>query len=439
VSGGSPLTRRAVLRAGLLAGAALPAGCTSTGPAGTARPAAPPSTSLTVTPTLRTATAPAPYTSRLLDTVRRYLAPTRENPRHPTYAGAVALLAVDGEIRVHLATGDALRYDNGPVELPPSRRVAMHPDSIFDLASITKVFTALALLQQVERGRVELAAPVREYLPDFRGEGKAAVTVAMLLAHTSGLPVGVSLTGVTGRAAQRAAILGTPLLRGAVPGTVFRYSGLGLMVVGLLLEQVTGAPLAAVIRDGITTPLGLRETGFRPLDWLDPVDVADRVVATDARRQVRGLLRGVVHDSLAHAVGGVAGHAGLFGTARDLAVLAQALVNGGKYGGARVLAASTVDRMLVNANPGLPAVDPDRPGRSASHGLGVELDQPWFMGRLASPRTFGHTGFTGTSFLVDLNRRLILVLLTNRAHPDWTWANPDPARAAVADVVADST
>lgn len=436
-----PLTRRAVLRAGLIASAAVSAGCTTNtrGPGSLARPSAAPSASPTATPVLRTATAAAAYAPRLLETVRRYLAPTRENPRHPSYAGAVALVAVDGEVRVHLATGDALRYGNGPVELSVSQRVAMRPDSIFDLASITKVFTALAVLQQVDRGRVDLAAPVREYLPEFHGPGKDAVTVAMLLTHTSGLPVGVSLTGITGPAAQRTAILATPLVRGAVPGTVFRYSGLGLMVAGLLLEQVTGAPLAAVIRDGITAPLGLRDTGFRPLDWRDPADAADRLVATDARRQVRGLLRGVVHDSIANRVGGVAGHAGLFGTARDLAVLAQALINGGEYAGARVLAASTVNRMLVNANAGLPAVDPDRPGRSASHGLGVELDQPWFMGRLASVQTFGHTGFTGTSFLVDLRRRLTVVLLTNRAHPDWTWADPDPPRAAVADVVADSS
>ncbi|MGE5828017.1 MAG: serine hydrolase [Micromonosporaceae bacterium] len=155
------LTRRAVL--GAVASAALPAGCT-TGGAGAGPAVAPPVASLagrTPAPTLRTAGAPAPYTARLLETVRHYLTPTRENPRHPTYAGAVALVAVDGEVNLHLATGDALRYGNGPVDLPPSRRIAMRPDSIFDLASITKVFTAVAVLQQVERRRLDLAAPGR--------------------------------------------------------------------------------------------------------------------------------------------------------------------------------------------------------------------------------------------------------------------------------------
>src|SRR5262245_3863023 len=181
-----PLTRRAVL--GAVVSAALPAGCTSggagasrAGPAGT--PPVAPSTGPPA-PTLRTAATPAPYTARLLETVRHHLTPTRENPRHPTYAGAVALVAVDGAVGVHLATGDALRYGNGPVDLPPSRRIAMRPDSIFDLASITKVFTAVAVLQQADGRRIDLAAPVREYLPEFRGAGKDAVTVAMLLTHT---------------------------------------------------------------------------------------------------------------------------------------------------------------------------------------------------------------------------------------------------------------
>lgn len=92
--------------------------------------------------------------------------------------------------------------------------------------------------------------------------------------------------------------------------------------------------------------------------------------------------------------------------------------------------------MLANVNTGLPAVDPERPHRTSAHGLGVVLDQPWFMGRLSGPRTFGHTGFTGTSLVVDPDRRMVLVLLTNRAHPNWSWANPDPVRVDVAEVVA---
>ncbi|HEX5596032.1 MAG TPA: serine hydrolase, partial [Micromonosporaceae bacterium] len=151
-------------------------------------------------------------------------------------------------------------------------------------------------------------------------------------------------------------------------------------------------------------------------------DKANLLVATDARSS-RGLLRGVVHDDVANHLGGVAGHAGLFSTAKEVGIIGQMLLNGGTYGGKRVLAEATVGRMLTNVNSGLPAVDPERPNRSSAHGLGVVLNQPWFMGKLASAATFGHTGFTGTSLLVDPRRKLVLVLLTNRAHPNWSWAN----------------
>jgi CubicO group peptidase (beta-lactamase class C family) len=312
----------------------------------------------------------------------------------------------------------------------------MRPDSVFDVASITKVFTALLVLQQVERGRIDLAAPVKQYLPGFTGSGKAAVTVSMLLVHTSGLPDGPTLTALPDAAARRAAVLATPLVPGAVPGTVFRYSGMGPLVLGQLVEKVTGQPLDQALRTGLTGPLGLRDTGYLPPSWLDPAQRASRMVATDARSS-RGLLRGVVHDQIANTLGGVAGHAGIFSTATDLAVIGQMLLGGGQYNGTRILAEATVRRMLTNANPGLPAVDAEHPQRTAAHGLGVVLDQPWIMGRLASPATFGHTGFTGTLLLADPHRQLVLVLLTNRAHPNWTWADPYPPRVAVANILAD--
>jgi CubicO group peptidase (beta-lactamase class C family) len=209
------------------------------------------------------------------------------------------------------------------------------------------------------------------------------------------------------------------------------------MVAAQLVERATGTPLDAALRAGVTGPLGLRETGFRPRAWLGPAAEAARLVATDARSS-RGLLRGVVHDDVAYQMGGVAGSAGVFATARDVAAVGQALLAGGVHRGRRILAAATVRSMLANYNRGLPAYDPERPGRPSDHGLGVTLRQPWFMGRLSAPGTFGHTGFTGTSLLVDPRRRLVLVLLTNRAHPNWSWANPDPMRAAVANVLAEA-
>jgi CubicO group peptidase (beta-lactamase class C family) len=374
----------------------------------------------------------------LTATLTRNLMPTPANPKHPGYAGAVALVTVDGEIKAHTAVGHALRYGAGPVELPTSRRVAMRPDSVFDLASITKVYTALLVLHLVDAGKVDLDEPVRTYLPQFTGTGKAAVTVAMLLAHTGALPVGTKVAGSAGRATQRRAVLATALVKGGVPGRTFRYSSVGLMVLAQLVESVTGKPLDAVLRDVITGPLGLKDTGFRPLTWLGATDRADRLVATDARTS-RGLLRGTVHDDVCDQLGGVAGHAGIFASAKDVAVIGRLLLNGGEHDGTRILSEAIVRRMLTNANKGKPAIDAERPNRTSTHGLGVELNQSWFMGRLATPATFGHTGFTGTSMLVEPRRKLVVVLLTNRAHPNWSWANPDPTRVAIANVIADAT
>ena len=442
------LTRRGLLAAaaaaglagcsrGDVGGSALPASAGPSSPVpsrpASARPDAVVPADLVFTPgrTVRPAAAPASYGPQLLEIARRYQSPTPDNRAHGTHPGAVVLVAVDGEITVHGATGDALRYGNGPVELPSSQRVPMRPDSVFDLASITKVFTALLALRQVDAGAVAVDAPVSRYLPQFTGGRKAEVTVSMLLAHTSGLPVGLPLN----KARDRSAVLSTPLIAGAVPGATMRYSSLGLLVLGQLVEKVAGRPLASLVADELTGPLGLRETGFKPLTWLSAADRASRLVATDARSN-RGLLRGTVHDQVADAMGGVAPHAGLFGTATDLAVLGQMLINGGEYNGTRILSEQTVRLMLTDVNGGKPAIDADRPGRTATHGLGVELDQTWFMGKLARPLTFGHTGFTGTSLLVDPARRLTLVVLTNRAHPNWTWGNPDKPRAAVADALA---
>jgi CubicO group peptidase (beta-lactamase class C family) len=444
--------RRTVLSAGLGAAATL-AGCGSrpttpvwssavpspsgaVRPAPTVRPTSPEDLVFSPGRVLDEQLRPAPYAAALSETVRRYLQPTRENPKHPVYPGAVVLASVDGQLTALDAVGDALRFGVGPVELPAAQRVPMRTDSIFDLASITKVFVAVLVLQQVDRGTVALDAPVVRYLPEFTGGGKDRVTVAMLLSHTAGVAVGAQLQGQT-IAARWASVLAMPLIKGAVPGNTLRYSSVGLMILGRLLEKVTGKPLDALTRTELTEPLGLRDTGFTPLKWLAKADQETRLVATDAR-PARGLLRGVVHDGVADRLGGVAGHAGLFSTARDLAILGQLLLNGGEYGGHRVLAESTVRAMLRNVNAGLPAIDAERPNRSADHGLGVELNQPWFAGGLAAPLTFGHTGFTGTCLLVEPYRRLVLILLANRAHPDWTRANPDYPRIAVANVLADA-
>jgi CubicO group peptidase (beta-lactamase class C family) len=428
-----PISRRAALGLGLASTVAALTGCTDTGDES---PGAVASTDVTpsppVTPT-RSVDGEA-LRAELVAALGRCLEPTPENPDHPTYAGAVALVMIGGQRVASAAVGEALRYGAGAVLLPPDQRVPMQEDSIFDLASVTKIYTAILLLRLVDRGQVDLAAPVQTYLPEFAGPGKAAVTVGRLLAHTAALPVGPNINGLSSVEQRWQAVATGPLLPNVAPGTVFRYSSVGLMLAGLIVERLTGMRLDAATRAQITEPLGLRDTGYLPTSWL-PEAERDRLVATDARSS-RGLLRGVVHDDVCNRLGGVAGHAGLFSTAADLAAVGQVLLGGGSHGGVRVLSAPLVTQMLTNVNAGLPAVDPDRPGRTSDHGLGVELNQPWFMGGLSSPATFGHTGFSGTSILCDARHDLVLVLLTNRAHPNWSWANPDPVRAQVATLVA---
>ncbi|RKN34680.1 class A beta-lactamase-related serine hydrolase [Micromonospora musae] len=449
------LHRRTVLGAGLAAASAALAGCREVTRPVAAEPATSPAASGSAAPPSAPGRAPARGTGqaapdpaapapgrgrtdlagRLRLTLGRHLSPTDDNPDHPAYAGAVALCQLNGADLAKAWVGKALRYGAGPVLLPESKQVAMRYDSIFDLASLTKVYTAILALQQVDSGQLELDTKVVDHLPGFTGAGKDKITVAMLLAHTSGLPVGAKVVGLPDDAARRAAVLATPLVSGATPGTVFRYSSVGFMVLAFLVEKVTGRPLDQALRAGLTGPLGLHDTGFKPKTWLSAAEQAARLVATDARSS-RGLLRGVVHDDVANHMGGIAGHAGIFSTAAEVAVIGQLLLGGGAYRGTRILSEELTRRMLENVNAGLPAVDPERPHRTSAHGLGVVLDQPWFMGRLSGPRTFGHTGFTGTSLLVDPVRQLVLVLLTNRAHPNWSWADPDPVRVSVADTVA---
>jgi CubicO group peptidase (beta-lactamase class C family) len=444
------LARRTLLGTGLAATAATLTGCGRNAPTGDAPAWAEPvateeplattgGAAGTVQPTTsaKAATSVAtpdgpPYAAKVKQTLTKYLKPTPDNPKHPGYAGAVALVLQDGKTQLTTAVGHALRYKAGPVELPAAKRVAMRTDSIFDLASLTKVYTAILTLQLVDQGKVSLDAPVQKYLPEFTGTGKDKITIAMLLAHTSALPVGAKVTGFSTNTQRWQSVMTTPLIKGGAPGTTFRYSSVGLMVLGRLVEKLTGKTLDKALRDNITTPLGLKDTGFLPLKW-----VADkqRLVATDARTS-RGLLRGTVHDDVANHLGGVAGHAGVFSTAHDVAVVGQMLLAGGTYNGKRVLSAATVKKMLTDVNKGKPAIDPDRPHRTADHGLGVEINQPWFMGKLASATSFGHTGFTGTSLLVVPARRQVIVLLTNRAHPNWTWSNPDTHRVAVHNAIA---
>jgi len=352
--------------------------------------------------------------------LRRYLQPS---PQRPMYAGGVVLAARNGVIALHDAAGAAVRYADPDTELPPDQQVPTGRDTIYDLASVTKTFTSIAVMQQVEAGRVDLDQTVASYLPDFAQQGKDdEITVRQLLTHTAGLPAWIPLYSRYDSVEERlAAVLA--VAPGAAPGQRYLYSDLSLITLGLIVEQVTAKPLDHVIADQITKPLGMSDTMFNP-----PASLRDRIAATEAQPWAdRPMILGEVHDENAWSLGGVAGHAGLFSSAHDLAVLAQTLLNGGRYGSTRILDADTVRAMITNANTAFPA---------NSHGLGFELDQRWYMDALSSPATFGHTGFTGTSLVVDPLSRSFVILLSNRVHPSRDWGSNNPARRAVARALA---
>ncbi len=331
---------------------------------------------------------------------------------HPMYSGAVGVVGHDGAVVARHASGWAVRWQDASTELPRDQWVPMRDDTVFDLASVSKLFTSLVTVQLVERGDVDLEAPVARYLPEFAAHGKEAVTVRQLLTHTSGFTAWLPLwSRYPDEASRIAAVMDQPLTNPA--GSTYLYSDLNLITLGVLVERLTGQGLDEVVHDRITAPLGMDDTGYNPTD-------RERTAATEYQSSPpRGLVWGEVHDENAWSLGGVAGHAGVFSTADDLAVLAQALLNGGTYRGHRILERSSVELLIRNFTP-------DFPGDA--HGLGFELDQRWYMDALSGPRTAGHTGYTGTSIVIDFDSRSFAVLLTNRVHPSREWGSNNQAR-----------
>lgn len=341
----------------------------------------------------------------------------------PMYAGAVTLLGHNGKIVTRTATGLAVKYADGQgTELPPDQQLPMRTDTIFDMASVSKLFTSIVVMQLVEKGKVDLDAPIATYVPEFAQNGKDHVSVLQALTHTSGFPSWLPLWSSGKTPEERLQLALTAKLQDP-PGTKYLYSDLNLIALGELAHRVTGKTLDKLVADGITKPLQMRDTGYNPDAKKKP-----RIAATEYQSSPpRGMVWGSVHDENAWSLGGVAGHAGVFSTADDMAVLAQALLNGGSYRGARILKESSVTAMITNFNQSFPGND---------HGLGFELNQRWYMGGLSGPRTAGHTGYTGTSLVIDFDSRSFAILLSNRVHPSRDWGSNSPARRAVAQGLA---
>jgi uncharacterized protein YbbC (DUF1343 family)/CubicO group peptidase (beta-lactamase class C family) len=334
------------------------------------------------------------------------------NPRIPSFSGAVALAAKHGVIVFQEAVGDAVRFTDGNwTELPEGQRVPAHLDTIFDLASLSKLFTTVAAMQLVESGKLELHQTVAHYLPEFSQNGKATVTVEQLLTHTSGLVGFIKLwEAPQASSLQQRTELIYALAPVAPPGSKYIYSDLNMIVLQQIIERLSGEPLDRYVAAHITGPLRMVDTGYNPPPYLRP-----RVAATEYEegpRIHRGMVRGSVHDENAWSLGGVAGNAGVFSTAHDLAIFAQMILNGGRYGDVRILQPATVLDMVSLHTPALF----DEYG-AEERGLGFELDADYYMGPLASLTTVGHTGYTGTSLVIDLKKKSFLILLSNAVHP----------------------
>ncbi|WP_290614890.1 penicillin binding protein PBP4B [Arsukibacterium sp. UBA3155] len=341
------------------------------------------------------------------------------------FPGAVLLVVKDGKIIKQTAYGYALRYTaDGTEQVTPE---PMQTNTLFDIASNTKMYaTTYAVMQLVSSGMLDINRPLSDYLPEYLGDGREQRLVSDLLHHTSGYAPEVHFhrpdnsNGLLFYSLNKAYT--DQLLLGQVPfiserGTTARYSDVNFMLLGLLIERLTAMPLDRYLQQQFYRPLGLNNLMFNPLQH----GVApSRIAATEldgnsrggrvnfpANRQ--GVLRGEVHDEKAfHALQGVAGHAGLFASARDLAVVMSVVAQQGGYGWQRFINPAVVQQFT-------------RPsGYDHRFGLGWRTaaggDLNWHFGAYASDYAYGHTGWTGTATLIDPQHNLMVVLLTNKKH-----------------------
>jgi beta-N-acetylhexosaminidase len=324
---------------------------------------------------------------------------------------------------------------NNEVAVHPFGRLSSDPkspavraDTIYDVASLTKpIVTTTAIMSLVQRGDLELDAPVVRFLPEWAKAAKsdpnptwrAKVTVRMLLLHDSGLPAHRDFfKDAKGREAVLAQVMAEPLVH--EPGTQVDYSDIGFILLGEIIERLTGESLDETARD-IFAPLRMTDSLFNP-----PKSLRSRIAPTENDSVYRKrLLQGEVDDENAWAMGGVAGHAGLFSTASDIAAFSQMLLNGGIYGHSRMLRRSTVQQFTFRHAIG-----------DSARALGWDVPvQPSSSGEYFFEKSFGHLGFTGTSLWIDPERNLFVILLTNRVNPTRANEKIRQVRPALHDAV----
>lgn len=326
--------------------------------------------------------------------------------------GAVVLVARRGRV--------VWRKAFGARAVTPERE-AMTVDTIFDVASLTKVVaTATSMMILIERGQVRLSDTITQYIPELKGEGRERITIEMLLTHRSGFAPDFDLREQWMGYDEALKRLYNEPLRSA-PNTRFIYSDINYITLGEVVRRVSGMPLDEFARKNIFEPLKMRDTGFRPR-----AELLGRIAPTETRRgalnwldaaaknggpEETRMLRGEVHDPTAYRMNGVAGHAGLFSTMDDLAIYCQMILNGGEYGGARILSPMGVAMMTRPR-----AVTDEGDAR----GLGWDMTSSFAVNRgdIFPPGSFGHTGFTGTSMWIDPSSETFVLFLSSRLHPD---------------------
>jgi serine-type D-Ala-D-Ala carboxypeptidase len=343
--------------------------------------------------------------------------------------GAVLAIAHDGQ-----------RFVYGSGQLGADEPGSPGAATIYDLASLTKVVGLVTgAMLAVDEGKLELDAPVQQYLPAFAGAGKERVTVRMLLAHASGLPAWRPLFREARSRTEVFTLVDTMPLS-SVPGTVEVYSDLGVIILTQVLETIYHQRLDSLLERRVFGPLGMSETGYLP-----GAAQRDRIAPTEMDPWRGRMLRGEVQDENAALMDGVSGHAGLFSSAEDLLTFAEWVLEqaDGRTGGQAVRRSESFTEF--NQPPDRPTIRPSVlqeftrrqnlvPG--SSRALGWDTPSPGgSAGSRLSPRSFGHTGFTGTSLWIDPERHLAIILLSNRVNP--TRNNPRwaPVRAQVADLV----
>lgn len=359
----------------------------------------------------------APATAGMDDTLTRrvdsLMAAAYQDQAFP--AAAVAIGRHD--VTAHLKGYGYLTYDSD---------VQVTPHSLFDLASLTKVLaTTPALMKLYDEGRLDLDAPLATYLPEFGQGGKDRVTVRQILTHTAGLKSFYQFydEGIVDRDAIIDFIQRDDLKYAS--DTKYVYSDLGMMMLALAVERITGKPFDQYVRETFYQPMGMYRTGFRPAGGLG---TDSTVVPTEIDEVFRyHLVQGEVHDERAWMLGGTAGHAGLFSCAEDLALFAQMLLNEGVLNGKRYLKAETV-RLFTTRFP-------NTLGHTRALGWDTKTPEGYSSaGQYFGPRSFGHTGFTGTSFWIDPEADLFVILLSNRVYPTRDNRKHIPIRPALADI-----